>query len=80
MFKSGSQSASLDCLTTDSSEEDIWNAGQEISMMSCQDAIAIGDGREVFVMEPTLEITIFKSGLCLESVNGLTSNGNKIQT
>jgi len=42
------------------------------------DAISMGDGRELFVLETNYEITVLKSGLCLESRFGNIEDGAKI--
>jgi len=74
------QSGSTDCLATDHPPEIGDVPGQQISMMSCQDAISIGDGRELFVIETNMDLTIFRTGLCVEAKDGLVNSGNILLT
>jgi hypothetical protein len=36
------------------------------------------DGREIFVLELNLDLTVFKTGMCVESIDGLVADGNKL--
>jgi len=78
MLINGAPGGSTDCLSLDFTEETLWKNKGEVGMMSCQDAIAIGDGREIFVLELNLELTVFKNNMCVEAIDGLVADCNKL--
>jgi len=46
--------------------------------MNCNDAVALGDGREVFVLKMDFTITSFVDSSCVALLNGDTEDQTKI--
>jgi len=47
--------------------------------MSCNDAIAMGDGRELFVIQVNFEIKSFIDDYCLQTKNGMVNPETELE-
>ena len=53
--------------------------GRELQLMDCTEAIAAGDGRELWTIQNSFEITSYVGGKCIEAAEGDTSDGARVQ-
>jgi len=76
MLKTAAQGDNDGCLiSADGSGKD----GREIQLMDCTEAIAAGDGRELWTIQNNFEITSYVGEKCIEAAEGDTSDGARIQ-
>lgn len=80
MLRNGGESAkkSEDCLVTSGSN---YHNKMALATMPCTDAIYAGplDGRELFILETNLELSLFKNrNFCVESAGGNSGSNAKI--
>ena len=76
MLKTAANGDNDGCLVTaDGSGKD----GREIQLMDCTEAIATGDGRELWIIQNNFQITSYVGEKCMESAQGDTSDGARVQ-
>ena len=55
------------------------NDGRAVEAMECIEAIAIGDGREIWTLQNNFQITSYVGGKCIELADGETNDDSRIQ-
>lgn len=76
MLKTAAQSDNEGCLImADGSGKD----HRELQLMDCTEAIAAGDGRELWTLHNNFQITSYVGGKCIEAAEGDVSDGARIQ-
>lgn len=53
--------------------------GREVQLMDCSEAIAAGDGRELWTLSANFQISSYIGSKCIEAAEGETANGARIQ-
>jgi hypothetical protein len=58
---------------------DYYDEEADIYLWDCVEAVAIGDGRELFVVDPQFFITSYVDDFCVASINGDSTTGTGLE-